>query len=120
MKTLRHLFIFAALSLLATAGRAQVVYTNSNTGTSVSLNVASYTAVQTFTGFTSLSSVTWTLTNAGAAHSETFTSYIVAWDATNNVMVGGLTNFGSNTSLNTTGSGNVTFTSSWTAPDPSL
>ncbi len=121
MITLRRYLALAALSLFAAGAQAQVVYTNSNTGTAVLLNSPSYTAVETFTGFSSLSSVTWTLTNElGSALNQNFAAYVAVWNTSTNAVVGSLTNFGSAASLNTLGTGTITFNSNWTAPDSTL
>ena len=118
-----RLFLFlGALSALTLGARAQVTYTNVSTGTPVVLDTTSLTAIQTFTGFTSLANVTWTLTNqGGGTPSQSFNTYVALWNTDTNVVAGPLTLFGTaNSSFSNIATGNLSFTYTWTAPDSSL
>ena len=64
MKNSFRLFALAALAAFAVSARAQITYTNSSVVNSLSLvGDTSPTFGQTFTNFTSISSMTWTLSN---------------------------------------------------------
>ncbi len=131
MKTQFRLFVFAAATALALNARAQVTYQNSDTsagtvslsllggaGTGVgSASSSANTAIQTITGFSSLSGVSWTLTGGAG---ETFSTYVAQWDVTNNAVVGSLTQFGTAGLAFAGGSGALVFNQSLTGLDPSL
>jgi hypothetical protein len=120
MKNSFRPLVLAASLILAGNARAQLTYTNaSNTG-DVLLHWSA--TIQTFSGFSSLSSATWTVTNTlGPSLPETFTAYIAQWDPVNHNVVGSLTAFGSTIiSPGFTGSAGLTFNAVWTAPDSAL
>jgi hypothetical protein len=116
MKNFRFV-AFVAFAAAAVLGRAQTTYTNLGDGGGPALVTTSgWTAVQTFTGFESLSSATWTLTNSvgGSGQSTTFNAYVAQWDALNNrAMVGTLQQYGGGsavlTGIDLFDTGEVTF-----------
>jgi len=70
MKNSFRLFALAALAAFAVSARAQITYTNSSVVNSLSLvGDQSPTFGQTFTNFTSISSMTWTLSNPDNSNS---------------------------------------------------
>ena len=126
MKNFFRLPVVAALLSFAVAAHAQVTYTNANSVTgNTSVGAAVFTTVQTFTGFTSITDMTWQVVNTnGSAQTATFNAYIGQWDTSTNRLVGALTAFG--TAGLSTGSvaggatQNLTFTDTWTAPNSTL
>lgn len=127
---MKNYFRLAALGLLFSFGagaHAQVTYTNSNGSIlTPAVGATNFTLVQTFTGFTNITNMTWQLTNTdtGSAQTATFNAYIGQWNTTTNALVGSLTAFGtanlSTGSIAASGTTGLSFTDSWTASNPSL
>ncbi len=131
MKTQFRLVVFSAALAFALTAHSQVTYVNtdSSTGT-VSLTqfgvgsglgapttFSANTAIQTISGFSSLSNIAWTLTGDPGA---TFSTYVAQWDATNNNASGSLTQFGTADLSFAGGTGALTFSQSLTGLNPSL
>jgi hypothetical protein len=108
---------FAALLALGLATAplpAQVTYTSNPGSLNSGPYLNSYVAVQTFTGFGGLDSVTWHLySGAGSAG---ITAYIAEWDTLNNRTASGtLAIYGSGEQMtNTVGNVDLTFTQTLT------
>jgi hypothetical protein len=112
MKNSLRFLALAALAAIPFAGRAQVTYTTyTSSDTSIgNFPVGSifYTSIQTFTGFSSLSDMTWTLTNtAGSSQTATFNAYVAQWNSGSSTVVGPLTAFGTVGNSLTLGGGGV-------------
>lgn len=132
MKTQLRLVVFTALMVFALDARAQVTYTNSDSSIGTvglspsgggSLVSDANTAIQTFSGFNNLSSISWTLTDIGFGNSANFNAYVAQWNVANSSIVGGtLASFGAlNVPFNpgSLQTADLTFNGSWTAIDPS-
>jgi hypothetical protein len=124
MKISFRLLALATFLFLSLVGRAQVTYTNPTSTGSLALGSSVYTAVQTFTGFSSISSMSWTLTNSGGSTATaTFNAYIAEWNGAT-AAAGTLTAFqagGASTGAIASGaSTSLTFTDSLPALNPSL
>jgi hypothetical protein len=134
MKNSLRFLALAAFVAIPFVGRAQVTYTNLDSSAgSVSLTTAGYaagvgsatflsanTAIQTFSGFSSLSSISWSLTDSFTGSPTNFSAYVAQWDVPNSRVTGVLTSFGAGAFNPGNGAtANLAFTGSWTAPDPS-
>ena len=133
MKNSLCFLALAAFAAIPFVGRAQVTYTNTDSslgtvglsvGVTGSLALTNPdTAIQTFSGFSNLSSVSWTLTDTVFGTPGTFNAYVAQWDVANSSIVGGtLASFGALNVPFNPGAGqtaNLTFNGSWTAIDPS-
>jgi len=102
MKSVLRLSLFAALFGFAAAAHGQVTYT--------SLGSAGSTVVQTFSGLTSVTNMTWDVRNTtGSAETATFNAYIGQWNASTGNLMGTLTAFGAtNLSTGSIGAGGIT------------
>ena len=134
MKNSLRFLALAAFAAMPIFGRAQATYTNSDSSAgSVSLTTfglaggigggtsfSAKTAIQTFSGFSSLSSISWSLTDSVTGLPTNFSAYVAQWDVPNSRVTGVLTSFGAgafNPGIGVTA--DLTFTGSWTAPVPS-
>jgi hypothetical protein len=101
----RRLLLLAACSALAVTSHAQVTYTNSNATGSLALGTG-HSAVQTFTGLTSITNMTWKVSTEGSNQSGSFNAYVTEWNTSTNVSVGPLLAYGGGTaSLTNVGPG---------------
>lgn len=80
MKNSLRFLALAALVALPFVSRAQVTYDNLG-GISGNVSLLNSSAIQTFTGLSSISTLTWTVTNAtgNAGSSTNFQAYIAQW-----------------------------------------
>jgi hypothetical protein len=120
MKNSLRFLALAALVAMPFVGRAQTTYTSSDTSGAATLLLAN-SAVQTFSSFSNLSNVTWTVTNlSGSNQTATFNAYIAQWDTNTNMVVGSLTQFGttSNVLVAGSGSGSLSFNDTWGTVNP--
>lgn len=99
MNKCARLLAFAALSVFAVSGRAGLAYSTftNSTDTGSLLLGTSHSAVQTFTGLTSITSMTWKVSTAGTDQSATFNAYVTEWNTSTNVSVGALQAFSGGT-----------------------
>ncbi len=128
MKALpRLLLLLLTMGVWPWVGRAQMTYTSQGATYLSSQNLGDQSSIQTFSGFSDITAVSWAVTNwewnQTNAASGTFQTYIAQWDAANHVIIGGLTQFGGPASVSFTttyATTNLVFSGNWTAPDPSL
>lgn len=113
MKNLSRFLALAALVLLPlTLSRAQGTYTSGAIGGPINPDLTFNSAIQTFSGFSSLSAVTWTVNNSsGSAQTASFNLYYAQWNAGSGVISSPLTAFGSTsgTLIGGSSSGDLTF-----------
>lgn len=91
---LRSVVALVAFFFVVAAGRAQVTYDITSDTTTTYGNPfgtfysPAFSAVQTFTGFSSINDMTWLVQNtSGTTANSNFNAYIYEWDAANNNVV---------------------------------
>ena len=119
--SLRFPTLGALLLALTLTAHAQLTYTNAaSVAGNVSIALNDSTAVQTFTGFTSITSMTWQVVNtSGSAQTASFNAYIGQWNTATNTLVGSLSAFGSTGSTGSV-AGGATFDLTFGASSPVL
>jgi hypothetical protein len=84
MKKVYSSLILAAAVLATVDGRSQLTNINTNLA-AVEIGSGWYTAVQTFTGFSALTDVSWTVKNtSGSSQTATFSTFLAEWNTTTN------------------------------------
>ena len=112
MKNFLRLLTLAALAALPLVGRAQGTYTSTAGGGPSTTDLTFNSALQTFSGFSNITDVSWTVNNqSGTTQLANFNLYYAQWNAGTGTASSALTLFGSPGSASILGSsaGNLTF-----------
>ena len=115
---------FLALGLLALlpalVTRAQSTYTSASGGGAINPSLISGSAIQTFSGFSNISNVSWTVNNSAGAQFASFNLYYAEWNVGGGIINSSLTAFGTTSSVLMAGTSDVfSFTDS-VALNPAL
>ncbi len=100
MKNFSRVLALALLALLpALVTRAQTTYTSTASGGPINPSLISGSAIQTFSGFSNISNVTWTVNNSTGAQFASFNLYYAEWNVGSGIINSSLTAFGSTSSV---------------------